>query len=371
MRSAQPIPFNDLSRGMKRDRNAFLEATATVLDSGYAIHGAQHAAFEVELAAYLGAGAAIGVASGTDALELAIKAVMPADRDTVITAGNAGAYTSTATVRAGFIPRYADVDPDSLCLTADTVRERLNDRVGVVVITHLYGFLGDAAALRALCDERGIALVEDCAQAIGANRAGRFAGTFGHAATASFYPTKNLGAVGDGGAVITESAAAADRVRRLRQYGWESKYQASLTGGTNSRLDELQAAFLRIRLRSLDDLNARRREILERYRAASVDLDPRLLTVLPATDSGHIAHLAIARSDRRDHVRAELRAAGVPTDVHFPYPDWVQPAFERFAPEVDLPVTVAACAEVLSLPLFPELTDDEVDAVCAAIGALR
>ncbi|MFF2273375.1 DegT/DnrJ/EryC1/StrS family aminotransferase [Agromyces sp. NPDC058136] len=369
MRSQQ-VPFNDLSRGMSRDRESFLEAAAAVLDSGYAIHGSQHAAFEAELADYLGAGAAVGVASGTDALELAIKAVMPADRDTVITAANAGAYTSTATVRAGFVPRYADVDPTSLCLTAETVLDRLTDHVGVVVVTHLYGFLGDAAALRELCDERGIALVEDCAQAIGASRAGRFAGTFGHAATASFYPTKNLGAVGDGGAVITETAITADRVRRLRQYGWESKYLATLSGGTNSRLDELQAAFLRIRLRSLDEQNARRREILERYRAAAADLDPQLLTVLPATDSGHIAHLAIARSARRDQVRASLGAAGVPTDVHFPHPDWEQPAFERFAPDVDLPATVAACAEVLSLPLFPELTDDEVDAVCAAIGAL-
>jgi dTDP-4-amino-4,6-dideoxygalactose transaminase len=355
---------------MARDREALLQATAEVIDSGYAIHGAQHAAFEAELAEYLSANFALGVATGTDALELAIKAAMPAGRDVVVTAGNAGAYTSTATVRAGFIPRYADIDSQTLCLTADTVRDRLDARVGVVVVTHLYGYLGDAAGLRALCDEHGIALIEDCAQAIGAVRDGRYAGTFGHAATISFYPTKNLGAIGDGGAVIAETTETAETVRRLRQYGWESKYRATLPGGTNSRLDELQAAFLRIRLRFIDDLNARRREIIARYRAAAAGLDPALLAVLPAEGREHVAHLAVARSTRRDDVRATLAAAGIPTDIHFPLADWIQPAFARFSPEVELPATISACNETLSLPLFPELTDDEVDTVCAAIESL-
>lgn len=370
MSNVGSVPFNDLSRAMTRDRTVLLEATAAVLDSGYAIHGAQHAAFETELAEYLGAGAALGVASGTDALELAIKATMPAGRDTVVTAGNAGAYTSTATVRAGFIPRYADIDPETLCLTVETVRDRLDDRVGVVVVTHLYGYLGDVAKLRALCDERGIALIEDCAQAIGAVRDGRHAGTFGHASTISFYPTKNLGAIGDGGAVIVESAETAETVRKLRQYGWESKYRATLPGGTNSRLDELQAAFLRIRLGFIDDLNARRREIIGRYSAAAAGLDPELLRVLPALGTEHVAHLAVARSRHRDYVRTALKEAGIPTDVYFPTPDWMQPAFAGFAPEIELPATIGACAEVLSLPLFPELTDAEVDLVCSVIGAL-
>ena len=370
MSSADVVPFNDLSRAMIRDRDAMLAATAAVLDSGYAIHGAQHVAFEAELARYLAAGAALGVASGTDALELAIKATMPVGRDTVITAGNAGAYTSTATVRSGFIPRYADVDPETLCLTLETVRDRLDDRVGVVVVTHLYGYLGDVAKLRAFCDDRSIALIEDCAQAIGAVRDGRYAGTFGHASTISFYPTKNLGAIGDGGAVVVEGAETAATVRRLRQYGWESKYDATLPGGTNSRLDELQAAFLRIRLRFIDDLNIRRREIIGRYASAAAGLDPELLRVLPATGREHVAHLAVARSARRDDVRAALKESGIPTDIHFPLPDWTQPAFARFAPEIELPVTIAACNQVLSLPLFPELTDAEVDSVCSAIGAL-
>jgi dTDP-4-amino-4,6-dideoxygalactose transaminase len=365
------VPLNDLSRGMVRDREAMLAATADVLDSGYAIHGAQHAAFETELRDYLGAGDAIGVASGTDALELAIKAVMPRGKDVVLTAGNAGAYTSTATVRAGFRPRYADVDPTTLCLTAETVAARLDDSVGVVVVPHLAGYLGDAAALRELCDARGVALVEDCAQAIGASVDGRQAGTFGHAATISFYPTKNLGAIGDGGAVVAESDRTAALVRQLRQYGWETKYRAALAGGANSRLDELQAAFLRIRLPLVDALNDRRRAIIARYVAAAAELDPALLTVLPAETDRHAAHLAVARSTRRDDVRAQLAAAGIATDVHFPLPDWEQPAFAAFAPDTALAATETASREVLSLPLFPELEDREVDAVCAAIGALR
>lgn len=371
MTDTRGVPFNDLLRGLTRDRAAVLEATAAVIDSGYAVLGSQHAAFEKELAAYLGAADAVGVASGTDALELAIKAVMPEGKTVVLTAANAGAYTSTATGRAGFTPRYADVDPHTLCLSAETIRAALTDDIGVVVVTHLYGFLGELAEIRTICDERGIALVEDCAQAIGASRPGGYASTFGHAGTFSFYPTKNLGAIGDGGAVVPGSPEIAERLRQLRQYGWQGKYNAALTGGTNSRLDELQAAFLRIRLPMVDEFNQRRRDIIARYSQATADLDPTLLAVLPADSASHAAHLAIARSSRRDDVRAQFAAAGVATDVHFPIPDYAQPAFARFAPTAALPATIEACAQILSLPLFPELRDDEVDRVVEAIRGLQ
>lgn len=368
--SEQPaIPFNDLSRGLKRDRERLLQAAAQVIDSGYAVHGSQHRAFESELAAYLGVDHAIGVASGTDALEAAIKAVRPEGRSTVVTAGNAGGYTSTATTRAGLVPRYADVDPETLCLTPETVSRVLDDQVGVVVVTHLYGYVGDVTALRKMCDDHGIALVEDCAQAIGASSSSGRAGTVGHASTISFYPTKNLGAVGDGGAVVTDSREVADRLRSLRQYGWEKKYDAAMPGGMNSRLDELQAAFLRIRLPFIDDFNSRRREIIAQYREAAAAVDPAILSVLPS-EGGHGAHLAVCRSGQREMVRAVLSKAGVATDIHFPLPDWEQNAFERFAPPAGLAQTKAACDEVFSLPLFPELTDDEVARVCSALGSL-
>lgn len=362
------IPFNDLSRGLRRDRASMLEATAGVIDSGYVVHGTEHRKFESELADYVGVAHAIGVANGTDALELAIKAVLPTGRSTVVTAGNAGGYTSTATVRAGLIPRYADVDGATLCLTADTVRTVLDDQVGVVVVTHLYGHVGDVVALRQLCDENGIALVEDCAQAIGAVGEGGGAGTVGHAATLSFYPTKNLGAVGDGGAVLTASSEIAERVRQLRQYGWRTKYDAAIPGGTNSRLDELQAAFLRIRLPLVNELNQRRRDIIAQYREAATGA-ANVITVLPA-EGGHGAHIAACRSPQRAAVRSSLTRDGVSTDVHFPHPDWDQDAFRPYAPTAAVPETVAACEEVLSLPLFPELTDAEVDRVCAALRSL-
>ncbi|MGN6127487.1 MAG: DegT/DnrJ/EryC1/StrS family aminotransferase, partial [Humibacter sp.] len=185
----------------------------------------------------------------------------------------------------------------------------------------------------------------------------------------SFYPTKNLGAVGDGGAVLTRSPEVAYRVRQLRQYGWGKKYDAMVRGGTNSRLDELQAAFLRVRLPLVDDLNARRREVIARYREAAAEVPREVLTVLPATGR-HGAHLAVCRSTRRDEVRSTLDSLGIATDVHFPVPDWEQVAFARFAPAAPLPQTSEACAQVFSLPLFPELTDEEVERVCDALRGL-
>ena len=359
------IPMNDLSRGISRDRNALSGAFASVLGSGHVVMGPNHAAFQDELSAYLDVKHVLGVASGTDALELAIKAVMPKGRTVVLTAANAGGYTSTAALRAGYSVQYVDVDAESLCLSTVSVGTGLSLDVGVLVVTHLYGNFTDISDLVELCHAKGIRVVEDCAQAIGARRTGRAAGSFGDIAATSFYPTKNLGAIGDGGAVMTNSDKYAHTVRQLRQYGWSSKYQVTLPGGTNSRLDELQAAFLRTRLPLLDSFNERRRAIVARYVEASGD-GP--LRMMPAIGEHHVAHLAVARSSRRDELRSTLATQGVQTDVHFPWPDHDQPGFG--ATHHALPVTEQASREVFSLPCFPELTDGEVDRVCAAIGAL-
>lgn len=358
--------MNDLSRGIQRDHELLSKAIANVLSSGHVIRGPHHDAFQEELATYLGVSHAIGVASGTDALELAIKAAMPDSRKTVVTAANAGGYTTTAARRAGFEVAFADVDDQSLCLTAATVAEVLTDSVGVVVVTHLFGNLTEIDDLVALCHSRDIRVVEDCAQAIGASRDGRFAGSFGDLATISFYPTKNLGAIGDGGAVVTNDFGYAATVRQLSQYGWSEKYHVDIPGGTNSRLDEVQAAFLRARLPLLDGLNARRRDIVGRYRASAVGTP---IAVLPATNESHVAHLAVARSINRDETRAALLEAGVRTDVHFPVPDHQQRGFGMSSTR--LPITERAAKEVFSLPCFPELSDEEVLTVCQAIEALR
>jgi len=359
------VPMNDLSRGIVRDREEFGRVFDSVLASGYVIMGPQHAALERELAKYLGVVSAAGVASGTDALEISIKAAMPAGRNVVITAANAGGYTTTAARRAGFDVRFADVDANSMCLTLETVEQHLSSEIGVVVVTHLYGNLTDITELVAACHAKGVKVVEDCAQAIGARLNGVAAGSIGDIAATSFYPTKNLGALGDGGAIFTNSEELATRVRELRQYGWSSKYRVARAGGTNSRLDELQAAFLGVRLPLLDELNERRRSIVAAYVAAA---EGGPLQVLPAVGTHHVAHLAVALTDRREEMRAALAESGVQTDVHFPVPDHMQPGFAAAAQS--LPVTERLAEEVLSLPCFPEMTNDEVDAVCAAIKAL-
>lgn len=359
------VPMNDLARGISRDRGILTAAFENVLRSGHVVMGRNHDAFEQQLGEYLGVGHVLGVASGTDALELAIKVVMPSGRSTVVTAANAGGYTTTAAKRAGFRVRYADVDASSLCLSSDSVEAELSPDVGVVVVTHLYGNLTDVAGLVELCHKHGIRVVEDCAQAIGARRADKSAGSFGDIAATSFYPTKNLGAIGDGGAIATNSDELAGAVRQLRQYGWSSKYRVAVPAGTNSRLDELQAAFLLGRLPFLDDLNERRRQIVAKY-AAAAGRGP--LRVLPAAGEHHVAHLAVALAPQRDEIRRAFTQKGIQTDVHFPVPDHRQPGFK--AAHQVLPVTERVSRELFSLPCFPELTDDEVEYVCAAIGAL-
>jgi aminotransferase EvaB len=360
-----PVPMNDLSRAIARDRDVLTRAVSAVLDSAHVVLGPQHGTFQLALADYLGVASAVGVGSGTDALELALKVAMPEGKTTVLAAANAGGYTSTAARRSGYGLRYADVDPNSLCLSATTVAEALTDDVGVVVVTHLYGNLTDMNGLVQLCRTEGIRLVEDCAQAIGARRPEGAAGSFGDLATISFYPTKNLGALGDGGAVVTNSPELAAQVTQLRQYGWESKYRVAVEGGINSRLDELQAAFLLARLPMLDALNERRRNIVTQYAAAALG-GP--LQVLPASGPHHVAHLAAALTADRDATREHLASHGVATDIHFPVPDHHQPGF-RAEPH-ELPVTERTSRQVFSLPCFPEMTDEEVNSVCRAIRSL-
>lgn len=356
------VPLNDLGRGPGTSAEV-AAAVARVLQSGWYVHGPEHAAFEGELAAFVGARHAVGVASGTDALELALRAVRPDDPGAVLTAANAGGYTTVAARRAGRQVRYADVDASTMCLDPRDVERRL-DGVAAVVVTHLYGRLAPVEDLVAVCARAGVALVEDCAQAAGARRGGRRAGSSGDAATFSFYPTKNLAAVGDGGAVVTSSDEVADRLRQLRQYGWGAKYGIEVDGGRNSRLDELQAAVLRVGLGRLDEDNARRREVIARYAEAAAGSS---VQVLPARGEDHVAHLAVAVTHDRDRVRQQLAAAGVGTDVHYPVPDHRQAAYGAHHADLTLPATEDAARRVFSLPCFPQLTEPELDTVCAAL----
>lgn len=358
----EPIPVNDLRNSWLASDDEVREAATRVLASGWYVKGPEHDAFEAELAAYLGVAHAVGLASGTDALVLSLVAVGCGAGSEVVTVANAGGYSSIAAALIGARVVYADVDPATLLVTPETVQAALGPDTRAVVITHLYGNVADAASIATICQGRGIAVVEDCAQAIGGEVDGRRAGTFGDVAALSFYPTKNLGAAGDGGAIATDDPAIADRVRSLRQYGWSPRYVVSQPNGRNSRLDEIQAAILRIGLRRVDELNERRREIVHRY--ADVIRGPGIRLVTGA-GVATVAHLAVVRATDRPRVRAMFEAARVATDIHYPVPDHRQPGLPRPARVTRLPNTEQAADEILTIPCYPSMTKDAVDRVCA------
>jgi dTDP-4-amino-4,6-dideoxygalactose transaminase len=362
------VPVSDPGRGVAALRDQLRDALDGVLSSGRYVHGAQHDAFERAFAAYLGVERCLGVASGTDALELALLGVGCEAGDEVVVAAHCGGYASAAARKLGLRIGLADVDSLTLNLSAGSLEPALTPATKAVVATHLYGLLAEIEAIAVLCRERGIALVEDCAQAAGARRNGRRAGAFGDAAVFSFYPTKNLAALGDGGAVVTSDGEIAERVQRLRQYGWGRKYEVTLLGGRNSRLDELHAAVLLVRLPRLDGGNAARRSIVRRYAGA---LAPDAGRFAAREGEDYVAHLAVLVAEEPAAVAAALDRAGIETAVHYPLPDHRQPAWCVDYPDLHLPVSEHASEHVLSLPCFPELTDGEVDRVCEVLGGLR
>jgi len=358
------IPFNDLGRNTAAIRGHIDAAISNVVSSGWYVLGPEHNAFEVELARYVGSLHCIAVGNGTDALQIALSALGVVAGDMVLTAANAGGYTSTAARSVGAIPVYADVDEDSLLLTVDTLRAAITllpTLPKAVVVTHLFGAAAEVQAIVTWAHGLGILVVEDCAQSLGAFAGSSRAGSVGDIATTSFYPTKNLGALGDGGAIFTSNDDLAARARQLRQYGWESKYKTVVDGGRNSRLDELQAAILRVKLPLLDAWNERRRVIHFQYELAASDT----VRFVNSSSPAFVAHLAVIRVQDRARAQEILEAHGVRTDVHYPIADHQQPVAEDST--VSLPVTEVAAEQILSLPLFPELSDAEVARVVAAL----
>ncbi|UHQ22664.1 DegT/DnrJ/EryC1/StrS family aminotransferase [Lysobacter sp. 5GHs7-4] len=364
--TSHSIPINSLLRHIEPLQAALAQAANDVIGSGHFVLGRRVAAFEAEFAAYCGSGHCIGVANGTDALELALKGMGVAPGDRVIVAANAAMYATSAVLACGAEPVFADILPDEATLDPAAVEAvlRTQPAAKALVATHLYGRLARMRELLALCRAHGVAVVEDCAQAHGARDAdGVRAGALGDIASFSFYPTKNLGALGDGGAVVCGDDALAARVRQLRQYGWTGKYTNALAGGRNSRLDEIQAAMLSAMLPLLDGWNRRRRAIANRY---SEQIRNASIATSPVAGDDYVAHLYVIRSDRRDELREHLAAAGVQTDIHYPTPDHRQPCHGGRYADIDLPHTQRDAARVLTLPCFPEMTDDEVAGVIQA-----
>jgi dTDP-4-amino-4,6-dideoxygalactose transaminase len=373
------IPQTDPRANYLAHKAEIDEAISQVLLGGRYILGEPVAAFEREFAAYLGAGHTIAAGSGTDALHLALRACGVGPGSTVFTVSHTAVATVAAIELAGAQPVLVDIDPATFTMDPNRLADALRHvpgasesarhvpgaRRGAILPVHLYGHPADMPAILEIARRFGLWVIEDCAQSHGATIGGQRTGTFGDIAAFSFYPTKNLGALGDGGAVVTNDAGLAEQTRLLREYGWRDRYVSAIPG-LNSRLDTLQAAILRVKLRYLDEENARRHALARRYTELLAGADLRLPAARP--DVTHVYHQYVIRSARRDALQAHLRSLGIGTLIHYPVPVHAQPAYAgRIAIGAGLPETDAAAGEILSLPIFPELGAEDADRVAEAI----
>jgi dTDP-3-amino-3,4,6-trideoxy-alpha-D-glucose transaminase len=358
--SVRKIPFMDLHLAEEGDE--IRAAVNRVLESGWFVLGPEVEAFENEFAALSGAAHAIGTGNGTDALAIALRALAVGPGDEVITTPLSAAYTALAIVMVGARPVFADIDPERLTLDPAAAEAAITTRTKAIIPVHLYGQPADMPRLAALASARGLALVEDCCQAHLATCAGQPVGTFGAVGAFSFYPTKNLGALGDGGAIITRDASLAERMKRLRNGGQTDRYHHQEIG-VNSRLDELQAAILRVRLPLLRVRTEQRRAMAADYRRRLAGAS---VVVPMEKDSGHVYHLFPVRTTRRSALQAHLRSSGIETLVHYPVAISRQPALAASNP-AECPHANRVADEVLSLPLYPGLPPDDVRAVAEAV----
>ncbi|HEX5505755.1 MAG TPA: DegT/DnrJ/EryC1/StrS family aminotransferase [Thermomicrobiales bacterium] len=364
------IAFVDLQRQYETIAADVTAAMADVIHRSAFIGGDDVARFEREFAAYCEAAHCVGVASGTDALELSLRALEIGPGDEVITVPNTFIATAAAISAVGATPVFVDVDEATYQLDVSRLPAAITPRTRAIMPVHLYGHPADLDPILALAAAHGLAVVEDACQAHGARYQGRRVGAIGHVGCFSFYPGKNLGAYGDAGAVVTNSAELAGRIRQMADHGREDKYRHAIVG-RNSRLDGLQAAVLSVKLRHLDDWNAARRRIADA-------LTERLLpeaAIPPATAPGcePVYHLYVVRVEDRERVRAALAEAGIASGIHYPLPLHLQPAYRDAClaagiGEGSFPVAEAHAAQILSLPIFPELRDEELARVCAIVN---
>jgi dTDP-4-amino-4,6-dideoxygalactose transaminase len=364
---AARLPLVDLRRQHSILRPELDVAIERVFETSDFILGAEALAFESEFAAFCGIEYAIACGNGTDALELALSAVGVKPNDEVITVANTFAATAEAIVRVGAIPRFVDVDADTLLMDVAQVERAISARTTAIIPVHLYGNCVDMERLMALAHRHGLKVIEDAAQAHGAMVGGRRAGTFGAAGTFSFYPGKNLGAVGDAGAVVTSNRDVAHFIASARDHGRSGKYEHAVVG-RNSRMDGLQAAILRVKLGHLEEWNRRRRQIAARYRFLLEDVPA--ARPIAAAEGEPVYHLFVVECDRRDDVRRRLDSAGISTGIHYPIPLHLQRAFASAGgmEPGSLPISEKAAGRILSLPIFPEMADADVDRVVTEIG---
>jgi dTDP-3-amino-3,4,6-trideoxy-alpha-D-glucose transaminase len=343
-------------------------AVQRVLGSGWYVLGKETLAFESAFAEWCEVAGCVGVNSGTDALQLALMACGIGPGDEVITVAHTAVATVAAIRLTGATPVLADINPRTFTIDPTDIARKITPRTKAIIPVHIYGQMADMDAILALVAGTDIRVIEDCAQAHGARYRGRMAGSMGDLGCFSFYPTKNLGAVGDGGAVIGSDAELLARVRSLREYGWTPTVRyVSQSEGINSRLDELQAAMLNVKLGRLHEWNQRRRELAAHYDEQLAGL---VTTPHVAPDEEHVYHLYVVRTPQRDYLRTELAVRQISTGIHYPVPVHQQPAYRELFAGVTLPETEAAATEILSLPIHPGLTADDVVHVAAAIRAI-
>jgi dTDP-4-amino-4,6-dideoxygalactose transaminase len=360
------VPFLDLRRVTDEVASEVRAGWNALLESGAFIGGEVVAGFERDLAAFCGTSYAVGVANGTDALHLTLRGLGIGPGDSVIVPANTFVATVEAVVLAGATPRFADVDPETLLITADAIAAAMVPSTKAVIAVHLYGQMPDMDAISQYTDAHGLLLIEDAAQAQGATFGTRRAGAYGAAGCFSFFPGKNLGAFGDAGAVVTSDPALVDRLLALRDHGRAvGTHHDHVLVGTNSRLDGVQAVVLSAKLRHLEDWNRARRDVMGHYREL---LDPARATPVAEQAGGRgVHHLAVVRVADREHVRRQLDAHGIGTGIHYPVPCHLMQPYRRYA-DGDLPAAERAADEVLSLPIYPHLPADDVRRVAETLN---
>jgi dTDP-4-amino-4,6-dideoxygalactose transaminase len=373
---AVSVPFNDLSRLPSQLRDEIVQRIGQVISSGSFILGPEVEKFEIELANYLGCTDAVGVATGTDAILLSLLAADVGTNDVVLTMANAGSYTTIATRAIGAEPVFVDVAANSLQMTLSNLKKSLEATKAIglkpkaVVVTHLFGQLNsEIIEIAEFANSQSMILIEDCAQSIGASNGSRLAGSFGALSTYSFFPTKNLGALGDAGAVSGKDNVLLSKIRKLRQYGWGQKYSIEVPLGRNSRLDEIQAAILRMKLPIVSDWNKKRREIYTQYKKSA---GTKVKFYSDPNDSfvGHLCPITVEGFSQQQ-LGEHFTSRGIATSVHFPVPDHKQSIELKYRNLVDLPETEISCSRLVTIPLFPELTDDEIATVSNALSELN
>lgn len=360
------IPFGNLKRHYERYKGEIDDAVSRVLAGGWYLLGHELECFEKRFAEYYGAGYGIGVASGTDAIEIALWACGIGQGDEVLTVSNTCVPTIAGIEAVCAKARFIDIDPAAYTMNPFLIENRITDKTKAIVVVHLYGQCADMEPILTVAKKHGLKVVEDCAQAHGAEYKNKRAGNMGDVAAFSFYPSKNLGALGDAGMVVTNDTEIAMKAKMIRNYGQKERY-VHLIKGTNSRMDELQAAILNAKLPYLDEWNQRRRKIAEYYIERLTSLN--LVLPLEMQRRKHIYHLFVIRVDNRERFMEKMLFCGIQTAIHYPTPVHLQPAYVQYREQSQyLKVTEEQAGQLVSLPLYPELTDGEVEHVASSVA---